>query len=162
MTIEPIASEHPAEHPASSTAPGEPGIWYIEVRPGRPGLGTVRRHLAEQGIRRVEAVTDRVVRCWADRAPLLPAEWGGVVARGEAARDGAGADPLPPTPGSLVRVQAGPAAGWIGRVQAVEGDQVAVEILVWGKGMTVRVPVARTLRVGVLPWERGEADAGRR
>jgi len=47
-------------------------------------------------------------------------------------------------------------------VQAVEGDQVAVEILVWGKGMTVRVPVARTLRVGVLPWERGEADAGRR
>ncbi|WP_447859686.1 KOW motif-containing protein [Nitrospira calida] len=56
--------------------------------------------------------------------------------------------------GDLVRVLAGPAAGAVGRVRAVEESRALVEVVVWGRGLSVKVPMAELERLAGLPWER--------
>lgn len=128
--------------------------WYIRCQPNRPGIGVVRRRLAEQGIRRVEAVTDQVVRCWSATKPEFPPSWNCEIVRDE----GGGESAAPPAqsivPGVLVRIGAGPARGWVGRVRTVREGRLVVEILVWGKGMSVQVMAHDVELVGGLPWER--------
>jgi transcription antitermination factor NusG len=143
---------------ARAAEPGA-GWWYIECRPGRVGASRVRRWLADQGIRRVEGVTDRVLRCWAAAAPRVPDDWGLVVARGAEPPAAESAEASAPAvqPGEIVRVRRGPAAGFAGRVQRVldaAAPRVVVEVLVWGKGMAIELPVADVERLARLPWER--------
>lgn len=138
----------PAEAGADA---GSAEVWYIERAAGQPSLEQLRRRLAEQGVRRVEVVTDRVIRCWAACAPVLPGEWRCQVIPGVA--EPAAAAPAVRA-GDLVRVQAGPAAGSVGRVRAVEAGRALVEVVVWGRGLAVKVGVAELERLAGLPWER--------
>lgn len=128
-------------------------LWYIEMQSARCRIGLLRRQLAEQGIRRVETITDRVIRCWATCAPVLPAEWGCIVTRSE--QDAPGPPPVPAmVAGDLVRLRSGPVAGFVGRVQAVRGDKIVVQILVWGKGMIVEASATDADLIDRPPWER--------
>jgi hypothetical protein len=135
-------------------------LWYIETRPGGPGLGTIRQELRAQGIRRVEAVTDRVLRCWASRRPALPAAWRGVVVEAADAEPSISQVPEGPAPGALVRLLAGPAAGFTGRVRQVAEGYAVVDVLVWGKGLALRAPVTELALVETLPWDREASGSG--
>lgn len=131
--------------------------WYIRCQPNRPGMSVVRRRLAEQGIRRVETVTDQVLRCWSVAQPILPSEWSCEIARDESGGVARELSPPAIAPGALVRIGAGPARGWVGRVRTAREDRLAVEILVWGKGMSVQVSTRDVEPVGGVPWERPRA-----
>ncbi|MCA1959137.1 MAG: hypothetical protein LDL14_11495 [Nitrospira sp.] len=118
----------------------------------------MRRCPAEQGIRRIETVTDRVIRCRTGRKPELPAEWGCIVAQEDPSQAHA---PQPAfSVGEMARRRSGPAAGFVGRLQAVRDRQVTVEMLIWGKGVVLQQPATDMERIGRLPWERGDNGNG--
>jgi hypothetical protein len=54
--------------------------------------------------------------------------------------------PEGPAPGALVRLLAGPAAGFTGRARQVAEGYAVVDVLVWGKGLALRAPVTELTR----------------
>jgi hypothetical protein len=125
-------------------AAGELKLWYIESRVGGPGRARLREALRAQGITRVEVVTDRVLRCWATKRPVLPTNWHCLIAEGaDVPNTTQSASGHQLVSGAVVRLRSGPAAGWIGTVRAILDSRAVVEVAVWGKGMTLNLPTAQ-------------------
>lgn len=125
--------------------------WYIELKSGTsPSI--IQQRLCEQGATAIEWLSDRILRCQSTSQPILPPCVSYTVFAAPDSPSSADSTPSYQA-GQIVRILSGPATGWVGRVTAVIGKRVKVEILVWGKGMTVEVDSDHLTTSSSFPWE---------